>query len=100
MAMSWLKFVAASLWVRLSAGPRHELSYEHVAYDDGIAPKAADAGITRERCRRDTVRPTCAAQQTQTLSARFAAVRARVPDGPTNADKVRLPGETVWLIGE
>jgi SRSO17 transposase len=21
-------------------------------------------------------------------------------DGPTNADKLRLPGETVWLIGE
>jgi SRSO17 transposase len=36
----------------------------------------------------------------QPLSARFAAVRVRVADGPTNADKVRLPGETVWLIGE
>jgi hypothetical protein len=54
MAMSWLKFVAASLWVRLSAGPRHELSYEHVAYDDGIAPKAADPGIIPTRLDVDT----------------------------------------------
>jgi SRSO17 transposase len=34
------------------------------------------------------------------LSARFAAVRVRVADGPTNADNTRLPGEEVWLIGE
>ena len=34
------------------------------------------------------------------LSACFAAVRVRVADGPANADKVRLPGEEVWLIGE
>ncbi len=34
------------------------------------------------------------------LSARFAARRVRVADGPTNADKVRLPGEAVWPIGE
>ena len=34
------------------------------------------------------------------LSARFAAVRVRIADGPTNADNTRLPGEEVWLIGE
>jgi SRSO17 transposase len=34
------------------------------------------------------------------LSARFAALRVRVADGPANADKARLPGEEVWLIGE
>ena len=34
------------------------------------------------------------------LSARFAAMRVRVADGPRNADKVRLPSEEVWLIGE
>jgi SRSO17 transposase len=34
------------------------------------------------------------------LSARFAAVRVRVADGPLNAENTRLPGEEVWLIGE
>ncbi len=34
------------------------------------------------------------------LSARFAAMRVRVADGPRNADQVRLPSEEVWLIGE
>ncbi len=35
------------------------------------------------------------------LSARFAAVRVRVADGPLNAEGTRLPGEEeVWLIGE
>ncbi len=35
------------------------------------------------------------------LSARFAAVRVRVADGPLNAEGTRLPGEAeVWLIGE
>ncbi len=34
------------------------------------------------------------------LSARFAAVRVRVADGPLDADNTRLPGEEVWLIGE
>jgi len=27
-------------------------------------------------------------------------VRVRVADGPRNADRTRLPGEAVWLIGE
>jgi SRSO17 transposase len=27
-------------------------------------------------------------------------MRVRVADGPRNADKVRLPSEEVWLIGE
>jgi SRSO17 transposase len=35
------------------------------------------------------------------LSARFAAVRVRVADGPRNAEHTRLPGEeVVWLVGE
>src|SRR3954449_7559965 len=34
------------------------------------------------------------------LSARFAAVRVRVADGPLNAEGTRLPGEELWLIGE
>ena len=34
------------------------------------------------------------------LSARFTVARVRVADGPLNADKARLPGEEVWLIGE
>src|SRR4051812_44302703 len=34
------------------------------------------------------------------LSARFAALRVRVADGPRNADSTRLPGREVWLIGE
>jgi SRSO17 transposase len=34
------------------------------------------------------------------LGARFAAVRVRVADGPRNADRTRLPGEDVWLVGE
>ena len=34
------------------------------------------------------------------LSARFAAVRVRVADGPLNAEHTRLPGAEVWLIGE
>jgi SRSO17 transposase len=34
------------------------------------------------------------------LSARFAAVRVRVADGPLNAEHTRLPGEEAWLIGE
>jgi SRSO17 transposase len=34
------------------------------------------------------------------LSARFAARRVRVADGPLNAENIRLPGEEVWLIGE
>src|SRR5215218_4610033 len=34
------------------------------------------------------------------LSARFAARRVRVADGPRNADNTRLPGDEVWLGGE
>jgi SRSO17 transposase len=34
------------------------------------------------------------------LSARFAAMRVRVADGPGNAEGTRLPGEDLWLIGE
>jgi SRSO17 transposase len=34
------------------------------------------------------------------LSARFAALRVRVADGPRNADNTRLPGDEVWLVGE
>ena len=34
------------------------------------------------------------------LSARFAAVRVRVADGPRNSQGEHLPGEEVWLVGE
>jgi SRSO17 transposase len=34
------------------------------------------------------------------LSARFAAVRVCVADGPANAENQHLPGEVVWLVGE
>jgi SRSO17 transposase len=34
------------------------------------------------------------------LSARFAALRVRVADGPRSADNTRLPGDEVWLVGE
>lgn len=34
------------------------------------------------------------------LTARFAAVRVRVADGPTLARGQHLPGEEVWLVGE
>ena len=34
------------------------------------------------------------------LTARFAALRVRVADGPRSPRHGRLPGEAVWLIGE
>ena len=34
------------------------------------------------------------------LSARFAAKRVRVGDGPTFANNRHLPGDEVWLVGE
>ena len=34
------------------------------------------------------------------LSARFAAVRVRVADGPLNSRAQHLPGEVAWLVGE
>jgi SRSO17 transposase len=59
-------------------------------------PRTAAETLEQQRWRRVTWRSGTKGP----LSARFAAVRVRVADGPTNADKVRLPGETVWLIGE
>ena len=59
-------------------------------------PRTAAATLDQQRWRRVTWRNGTKGP----LSARFAAVRVRVADGPTNADQVRLPGETVWLIGE
>jgi SRSO17 transposase len=35
-----------------------------------------------------------------TLSARFAALRVRVGDGPITRPSRHLPGEEVWLVGE
>jgi SRSO17 transposase len=34
------------------------------------------------------------------LTAKFAAMRVRVADGPPQRDRTPLPGEEVWLIGE
>ena len=34
------------------------------------------------------------------LTARFAAIRVRVADGPTWGNNRHLPGEEVWLVGE
>jgi SRSO17 transposase len=59
-------------------------------------PRTAAETLAQQRWRRITWRSGTKGP----LSGRFAAVRVRVADGPTNADKVRLPGETVWLIGE
>jgi SRSO17 transposase len=59
-------------------------------------PRAAGERLDQQRWRRITWRNATKGP----LSARFAAVRVRVADGPTNADKTRLPGEEVWLIGE
>ena len=59
-------------------------------------PCAAAAMLDQQRWRRVTWRHGIKGP----LSARFAAVRVRVADGPTNADKLRLPGDEVWLIGE
>ena len=35
-----------------------------------------------------------------TLSARFAAMRARVADGPALRQRKHLPGDEAWLVGE
>ena len=59
-------------------------------------PEAAAAMLQTQRWRRITWRNGTKGP----LSARFAARRVRVADGPTNADNIRLPGEAVWLIGE
>jgi SRSO17 transposase len=59
-------------------------------------PRAAAEMLDRQRWQRITWRNGTKGP----LSARFAAVRVRVADGPTNADNTRLPGEEVWLIGE
>src|SRR3954452_20126459 len=59
-------------------------------------PRTAAETLAQQRWRRITWRSGTKGP----LSGRFAAVRVRVADGPTNADKVRLPGEAVWLIGE
>jgi SRSO17 transposase len=59
-------------------------------------PRSAAKMLDKQRWRRITWRNGTKGP----LSARFAAVRVRVADGPTNADNTRLPGEEVWLIGE
>jgi SRSO17 transposase len=59
-------------------------------------PRTAAEMLDRQRWKRITWRNGTKGP----LSARFAAVRVRVADGPTNADNTRLPGEEVWLIGE
>ena len=59
-------------------------------------PRTAAVTLDQQRWRRVTWRNGTKGP----LSARFAAVRVRVADGPTNADKLRLPGDEVWLIGE
>src|SRR5918998_1505433 len=59
-------------------------------------PCSAAAMLERQRWRRLTWRNGTKGP----LSARFAALRVRVADGPRNADSTRLPGREVWLIGE
>jgi SRSO17 transposase len=59
-------------------------------------PRTAAETLDQQRWRRVTWRSGTKGP----LSARFAAVRVRVADGPRNADRTRLPGEEVWLIGE
>jgi len=59
-------------------------------------PRTAAETLDQQRWRRVTWRSGTKGP----LSARFAAVRVRVADGPRNADRIRLPGEEVWLIGE
>jgi SRSO17 transposase len=59
-------------------------------------PRTAAEMLDKQRWRRITWRNGTKGP----LNARFAAVRVRVADGPTNADKARLPSEEVWLIGE
>jgi SRSO17 transposase len=60
-------------------------------------PQTAAAMLETQRWRRITWRNGTKGP----LSARFAAVRVRVADGPLNAEDTRLPGKAeVWLIGE
>jgi SRSO17 transposase len=59
-------------------------------------PRSAAKTLDKQRWRRITWRNGTKGP----LSARFAAVRVRVADGPLNAENTRLPGEEVWLIGE
>jgi SRSO17 transposase len=59
-------------------------------------PLAAARMLDQQRWRRVTWRNGTKGP----LSARFAAMRVRVADGPLNAQNTRLPGEAVWLIGE
>jgi SRSO17 transposase len=59
-------------------------------------PRTAAETLEQQRWRRVTWRNGTKGP----LSARFAAVRVRVADGPRNADRTRLPSEAVWLVGE
>src|ERR671939_444712 len=57
---------------------------------------SAAAMLERQRWRRLTWRNGTKGP----LGARFAALRVRVADGLRTADRTRLPGAEVWLIGE
>jgi SRSO17 transposase len=59
-------------------------------------PRAAAEMLEKQRWQRITWRNGTKGP----LSARFAARRVRVADGPLNAENIRLPGKEVWLIGE
>jgi SRSO17 transposase len=59
-------------------------------------PRSAAEMLETQRWRRVTGRNGTKGP----LNARFAAVRVRVADGPTNAEGTRLPGAELWLIGE
>jgi SRSO17 transposase len=60
-------------------------------------PQTAAAMLERQRWRRITWRNGTKGP----ISARFAAKRVRVADGPLNAENTRLPGDDeLWLIGE
>jgi SRSO17 transposase len=59
-------------------------------------PRSAAEMLETQRWRRITWRNGTKGP----LKARFAAMRVRVADGPSNAEGTRLPGEELWLIGE
>jgi SRSO17 transposase len=59
-------------------------------------PRSAAEMLETQRWRRVTGRNGTKGP----LNARFAAVRVRMADGPTNAEGTRLPGAELWLIGE
>jgi len=59
-------------------------------------PRSAAEMLATQRWRRITWRTGTKGP----LTARFAAVRVRVADGPTNAEGTRLPGKALWRIGE